>query len=424
MFEVPKKRLELQLKDSKPLYTKGEALAEASRCLYCHDAPCVPACPTEIDIPTFIRKISTGNVKGAAKTILDSNILGYSCARVCPVEVLCAGACVYNDWERPPIQIGKLQRYATEWLIDSGDLRLYQKKPPTGKKIALVGGGPASLACAAHLTLEGHSCTIFERNEVPGGLNSTGVAPYKLHAEEALKEVQFVLSLGIELKTKVDIGKDIPSAKLLKEYDAVFLGLGLGEDTRLGIPGEEIPGVVGATAMIRRLKLDPTFAVEGVRDAVVIGGGNTAIDAARELAQLGVSNVTMVYRKTRHEMSGYVHEWDDAKLDGVRLIESAIPQRIVSHQEALAVELNNGMTIATRWVIVAIGQSKAHKVAEQFSGVRCDSRGCIVVNENGETGNPKVFSGGDCANGGKEVVNAVAEGKRAAIAIHSKLMNS
>src|SRR5690349_2015182 len=226
---TPGTRLEQSLPDAKPDYTPGEAVAEANRCLYCHDAPCVQACPTGIDIPGFIRKIGTGNARGSARLILSANLLGYSCARVCPVEVLCVGACVYNAWHRnPPIQIGRLQRYAVETVLSNGHAAgLLPKAPAAGKKVACIGAGPASLACAGYLVLEGVSVTLFEKRALPGGLNATGVAPYEMHAEGAAMEVDYVRSLGVEIRTGVEVGRDVKPADLLRDYDAVFLGVGL-----------------------------------------------------------------------------------------------------------------------------------------------------------------------------------------------------
>ncbi|MEZ4336508.1 MAG: FAD-dependent oxidoreductase [Sandaracinaceae bacterium] len=320
---LPIDRLETKLPDKAPLYTRGEAITEANRCIYCSDAPCVQACPTGIDIPTFIHKIATDNVKGSARTIFAQNLLGYSCARVCPVEVLCAGSCVYNQWGRPPIEIGRLQRYATEnALARDPDLLKRTAKPATGKKIACIGAGPASLAAAGHLALDGHSVTIFEKRLYPGGLNTTGVAPYKLHAHDALGEVEAILGLGdITVKTGVEID-DAAARTLAEDFDAVFIGIGLGPDRFLGLEG---PGTVGATEYIERLKLDPSTSLDGVRTALVVGGGNTAIDVARELALLGVPDVAMVYRKTEAQMSGYHHEMVGARKDGVRLIELRNP---------------------------------------------------------------------------------------------------
>ncbi len=415
-------RLEQQLKDKKPLYEPHEAVTEANRCLYCVDAPCVKACPTEIDIPTFIRKIGTGNVQGAARTILESNLLGASCARVCPVEVLCAGSCVYNDWDRAPIQIGRLQRYATEVALNHDpELIAKTRKPKTGRRIACVGAGPASLAAAGHLALDGHTVVVFEKKQWPGGLNTTGIAPYKLKAEDSLDEIAFIQKLGdIEIRTGVAIGNgkgEVTPASLLEEFDAVFLGVGLGEDSKLGIAGEDASGIYGATALIERIKLDPTLKLDAKR-AIVVGAGNTAIDIARELALLGVGDVAMLYRSDASKMSGYAHEMSGARLEGVRLLDKRTPVRFETKSgRVTAIVVNHGgaeETLPCDLVAVAIGQAK---IATQFTGVALDAGGRVVVDHDCTTGNPKVFAGGDAVNGGKEVVNAAQHGKLAARAI-------
>ncbi|MBI1795889.1 MAG: FAD-dependent oxidoreductase [Candidatus Eisenbacteria bacterium] len=418
---LPADRLENKLLDLKPTYAEGEAIAEANRCLYCHDAPCVTACPTGIDIPGFIRKIATGNVRGSARRILSANLLGYSCARVCPVEVLCVGACVYNDWHRtPPIQIGRLQRYAVETVLDRGAATtLLTAAKPTGKKVACVGAGPASLAAAGYLALEGVAVTVFERRAIAGGLNTTGVAPYKMHVSGSLAEVEFIRSLGVTIATGVEVGKDRTPADLLREFDAVFLGPGLGGDARLGIPGEDGAGVIGATAWIERLKLEPGFALAGVTRALVIGGGNTAIDAAREMARLGVADVGIVYRRSAAGMPGYAHEMEAARKEGVRLIERAVPAEFVrgAGGKLTALRLADGRELGADIVVLGIGQAKLAALATQFPGVAVDAKGLIVVDEaTGRTGNRKVFAAGD-ALGGELVVTAVQEGKRAARAI-------
>ena len=421
---LPEPRLESQIADGKPNYDTGEAVAEANRCLYCHDAPCVTACPTGIDIPTFIRKIGTGNVSGSAKAILSANLLGYSCARVCPVEALCVGACVYNAWHRtPPIAIGRLQRYAVETVFENGGAAaLLAKAPPNGKHVACVGAGPASLACAGYLALEGCKVTVLEKRALPGGLNITGVAPHKMHADGALAEVAFIRSLGVEIKTGVDVGRDIAPEQLLRDHDAVFVGCGLGADSKLGIAGEEGPGVTGAVAWIERLKLEPGFALAGVKRAVVIGGGNTAIDAARELAKLGVAEVMMLYRRTEADMSGYHHEMESARKEGVRLIERAVPAAFVRDAGRLAaIQLADGREFACDLAVVAIGQSKLRALLGSLPGVAVDAKGCAVVDAaTGATGNPRVWVGGD-AIGGELVVTAAQDGKRAARGIAASL---
>ncbi len=417
-------RLERRLPDAKPTYADGEAVGEANRCLYCHDAPCVTACPTGIDIPGFIRKIATGNVRGSARTILSANLLGYSCARVCPVEVLCVGACVYNDWHRfPPIQIGRLQRYAVERTLDAGrGATLFTKAPATGKKVACVGAGPASLAVAGYLSLEGVAVTVFEKRDVAGGLNTTGVAPYKMHVEGSLAEVDFIRSLGVTIRTGAEVGRDLAPADLLRDFDVVFLGFGLGADSHLNVPGEDGPGVVGATAWIERLKLEPGYALAGVQRALVIGGGNTAIDAARELSRLGVPDVTMVYRRTAADMPGYGHEMELARKEGVHLIERAVPGEFVRKNGALkALRLADGRELPADLVVLGIGQAKLREAVAGFPGVALDEKGLVVTDPaTGRTGNPKVFAGGD-ALGGELVVTAVQEGKRAARGICAAL---
>ena len=419
-------RLELSLEDAKPLYSKAEALAEANRCLFCHDAPCIQACPTSIDIPGFIRKIATDNLRGAAKTILKANMLGVSCARVCPVEVLCAGDCVYNDLNHQPIAIGRLQRYACEHGLNqeaATGRKLFQAKPPIGKRVALIGAGPASLACAAYLALEGAAPFIYEKGPLPGGLNTTGVAPYKFHGESALAEVQWLLEHGVALKTGVTIGKDQSLDALCEAYDAVFIGVGLGGDNRLNLPGCEGEGYWGAAQLIARLKNDGGFTLPGhVRQVVVIGGGNTAIDIARELAMLGVPEVTMAYRRAEADMSGYSHELKAARIYGVQLLPHATPvavhrdDRGIRSLEVSITGAEGTTALPCQWVVEAIGQEKHGRMLGDKLDV--DGQGCVVVDpKTRQTAMAGVYAGGDCINGGKEVVNAAEDGREAAFAM-------
>jgi glutamate synthase (NADPH/NADH) small chain len=426
-IKLERERSENVFEDFKEPYTAGQAAIEANRCLFCSDAPCIKACPTSIDIPQFIRKIATDNVKGSAKTIFDANILGMSCARVCPVEVLCVGDCVYNHMGVPPIQIGKLQRFATDTAFEKG-WRFAQAGAPTGKKVALVGGGPASLACAHELRKLGHACTIFEKNPYYGGLNTNGVAPYKMRADKSVEEVEWVLAIGgIELKTGVAVGRDVKLEQLEKEYDAVFIGLGLGADSRLGVPGEEMNGVIGAVDWIEKMKVGRVD-VRGVKSAAVVGGGNTAIDCVRELLGLGVPVVTMIYRGDEKGMSGYEHEWEAARTETARAAWRRQPIEFLGDGGRVAkvrcIELDEKKkpiagsehAIDAELVLVAIGQAKLGEILGGMSGIELD-RGRVVVDQHGCTGRKKFFAGGDCANGGTEVVNAAAEGKRAARAI-------
>ena len=434
---LPDGRLEQRIPDWKPLYDEAGAIAESNRCLYCADAPCIQACPTGIDIPEFIRKIATGNKRGAARTILSANVLGYSCSRVCPVEELCAGGCVYNHLHQPPIAIGRLQRYATEPLMAQGGFQgiLPANKPETGKKVALIGAGPASLAAAALLRLEGHAATIFERDPFPGGLNTTGIAPYKMAAAAGLAEAQWVLDLGVQLCTGHPIVADganvpggVPVSALLADYDAVFLGLGIGGDKTLDLPGSESEGVVGATDLIARIKTDPTLSLAHVKRALIVGGGNTGLDIGHELALLGIADVAMVYRKSEADMTGYAHELAAARKDGMRFIANRAPLAIEtdgSRATGLRVKGPDGEeTLPADLIVWAIGQDRATALlAKEFQGVAVDAQGRVVVDKaTHRTGNPKVWAGGDCVNGGKEVVNAAAEAKIAVADMHRALV--
>ncbi|MFN3202184.1 MAG: NAD(P)-dependent oxidoreductase [Bradymonadia bacterium] len=420
-------RTEEAFDDYKPPYTAHQAEVEAYRCLYCEDAPCIKACPTGIDIPQFIRKIATGNLRGSARTIFESNILGMSCARVCPVEVLCVGDCVYNLMDQPAIQIGKLQRFATDAAFEAG-WRYYEAGPDTGKSVGLIGAGPASLAAAHMLRRKGHACTIYDKRDVIGGLNTTGVAPYKMKADRSVEEVAWVLEIGgIDIQTGVEIGKDLTWADLEAKHDALFLGFGLGPDRLLG---DAPDGVHGAVDYIEQMKLG-SVSLDGVKRAVVLGGGNTAMDAIRELAGLGIEEVLLVYRGSEAKMSGYRHEFAAAKQLGVRALWQRQPVGFTGEGQVTGVTCvrlddqkqtidGSEHVIDADLVLLAIGQSKLGDLVSGLDGVEVEW-GKIKVGEAGATGRPGVYAGGDCANGGKEVVNAVAEGRDAALAIDKML---
>ena len=429
-------RSEAVFQDYKPALTAQQAKAEANRCLYCHDAPCTKACPTEIDVPEFIRKIATGNVEGSARTIFEANVLGMSCARVCPVEVLCAGACVYNAMDTPPIQIGRLQRFATDSAWERG-WRFFEAGKDTGKKIACIGAGPASLACAHRLRRFGHKVTLFEKSGSAGGLNATGVAPYKLRADTAHHEVDWVMGIGgIELKTGVEVPKATSWAELEKSFDAIFIGLGLGADSWLNAPGKDLPGVRGAVDFIAELKAK-RVSLDGVRHAVVVGGGNTAVDVVRELLGLkaaggtSLETVTMLYRGTEAVMPGYEHEWSAAKEEGARTAWQTQPIAFEGKsavQSIRCLKLDDKKkpiagtehSVPAELVVLGIGQATLGELVSGLEGVTVKD-GCIVTDERCATGRKGVYAGGDCRNGGKEVVNAVADGRDAAEAIDAYL---
>lgn len=417
-----------------PFATKESALVEANRCLFCYDAPCVKSCPTSINIPKFIKQITTDNIKGSATTIFDSNIFGGGCSRVCPVEKLCEGSCVYNFLEEPPIPIAKLQRYSTEKAIVD-KWQLFDRNPSVTKKVAVVGAGPAGLSCAHVLSRNGVDVTVFEKESKGGGLMTYGIAAYKVTPEFCQNEVDFITSLGgITIEYNRTLGKDISLDELRQNFDAVYLAIGVGLARQLNIPGEELGGVVDAIEFIYNLR-SKTFNQIPVGDKVaVIGLGMTAIDAATQAKRLGASEVTIVYRRTEGEMPCTQVELDLAKLDGCRIVWLAAPKEVLGENgkvkalvcsemqlgEADAsgrrspVDTGRTFTLEVDMVIKAAGQMPftelvaTHQIEHQS--------GRIVINEN-RTNVEKVFAGGDCVNGGKEVVDAVQAGKEGADAI-------
>ncbi len=433
-------RSECAFTDGKPRFTKEQAQAEALRCLYCTGAPCVTACPTHIDIPQFIRKIATDNVRGSARTILDANILGQSCARVCPVEVLCVGACVHNHQAIEPIAIGRLQRYATDRAVEAG-WQFFTAGASTGKSVGIVGGGPAGLACAHELRRFGHAVTIYEKRPQLGGLNTTGIAPYKLKSEDSLAEIDQVLAIGgIEVKLGCTVGgasDDVALTALRERHDAVFLGVGLGADTALRLPGATLTGIVGAVDWIERMKLG-RVQLAGVQRAVVIGGGNTAMDVLRELRVLGVPNVTMIYRGDELAMSGYAHEWQAAQTAGVIAAWRSQPVafegdgagqvtavRCVRTDEHRRPIEGSELVVPADLVILAIGQSTLSDLLAAHLPAADIEDGAPVLGDDLSLGHalPGWYAGGDF-RAAHEVVNAVADGKRAAQSIHKFLSRS
>ncbi len=428
--------LETNLADIAPRYTAQQATVESGRCLFCFDAPCISACPTGIDVPAFIRKIMTGNVTGAARTILSANILGASCARVCPTEVLCEGACVMLDRDNDPIKIGRLQRYATDHVSEKRIAVLKPAARKSGKRIAVIGGGPAGLGCAAELAQLGHEAVVFERKIEAGGLNTYGVAYYKMKPAVSLEEVDLVKSLGVEFRCGVEVGKDILREEIERDFNALFIGVGLGQGQRLRIPGEDLPEVVEALAFIEQIHTEPLHQIPIGARVAVIGCGNTAIDAATQARRLGAGEVVVIYRRGEGEMSAYAFEYDLAKRDGATFLFHHAPVAVLGESGhvtglrlartrfnasgALEPIAGSEFTEPFDMVIKAVGQQKQDGwIAKLFPELELNHNGALARDSlSGQTSVPHIFSGGDCANGGREVVNAVGEGKKAARGIH------
>ena len=418
------------LSDLHPALSAHEAAVAADRCYFCHDAPCMAACPTEIDIPLFIRQIAAGNDMGAAKTILSQNIMGGMCARVCPTETLCEEACVRMSAEESPVEIGRLQRHATDALMETG-AHPFARAAATGKSVAVVGAGPSGLACAHRLAMHGHDVTVYEAKAKPGGLNEYGIAAYKTVDGFAQAEVEWLLKIGgIEIRHGQALGRDVTLEGLTEAHDAVYLGIGLGGVNALGAPGEDKEGVRDAVEFIAELRqaADPSAIAVG-RDVVVIGGGMTAVDAAVQARALGAETVTLVYRRSKAEMPASVFEQELAAARGVTIRENAMPVEVTGNGAAAGVVFERtaagpdglkgtGETFAlpADMVLKAIGQTLSAP-----DGVTLEGRK-IGVTGPGRTAHPKLWAGGDCASGGSDLtVEAVAQGRDAAEDIHRAL---
>jgi glutamate synthase (NADPH/NADH) small chain len=423
-----------------PPLTDREALIEANRCLFCFDAPCTHACPTHIDIPRFIKKISTRNTLGSARTILESNFLGSTCARVCPVQELCEGACVLGA-DHKPIQIGRLQRYATDHVMDRG-IDVFKPGTPTGKKVAVIGAGPAGLSCAAELAKLGHSVTVLEKKPLAGGLSTYGIVVFREPVEVSLAEVEMVKRLGVEIKTGINVGVDISLENLTSGFDAVFIGVGLGKVPTLGIPGENLPGVVDGIEFIEATKTQKLETIKVGKRVAVIGAGNTAIDAATIAKRLGAEQVVMVYRRTAMEMTAYDFEYEFAKSEGIeyRFLTAPVAVKGETHVtglECIRMQLgapdasgrprpepvpDSNFTLECDMVITAIGQEKQTSLAEQL-GLKVEKGYVMVDLQTCQTSRPGVYAGGDCVRltGDASTVMAVQDGKIAAKGIHSML---
>ena len=416
--------------DLKPPLTPQSAVIEANRCLNCFDAPCTGACPTHIDVPGFIKRIASGNLRGSALRILDANILGLSCSKACPVEVLCEGACVMHRYNHAPIQIGRLQRHAMDSFHATGEELLTAPHGCRNVQVACIGGGPASLACAAEICRHGAHATIIERQALPGGLNTYGVAEYKVRTTDSLREVEMIRRMGVEFRFGTNIESAAALDDLESEFDFVFLGIGLGAMQRMNIPGEESPGVINALELIASYKTGRIREINGT--VVVVGAGNTAIDAANAARRLGAETVYLLCRRSERDIAAFEFEYEHSKQEGVQFLWRRQPYGIrpaergrllldtVQVQEVdknLIPIPDSHFAIECDLVVPAIGQSPFAQLVQELRRVEVRGGRIVVDPETGQTGNPRYFAGGDCVNGGKEVVDAVADGKRSAQAI-------
>lgn len=432
---LPEEAYAENFSDLHPLLDQHEARVESDRCYFCYDAPCMQACPTSIDIPQFIRQISTGNPTGSAKTIFEQNILGGMCARVCPTETLCEQVCVREVAEGKPVQIGQLQRYATDHYMSENDSTPFSRGAPTGKKVAVVGAGPAGLACAHRLSMHGHDVTLLDAKDKAGGLNEFGIASYKSVDNFAAREVEFVLSIGgIELKTGQRLGDNIDLASLRASYDAVFLSIGLGGVNALGLDNEDKNGSIDAVDYIADLRQSDDVSKLAVgRNVVVIGGGMTAVDIAVQTKLLGAEDVTIAYRRGQDRMNASEFEQQLAQTNGVKILTWAQPKALVAENGSIsAIELErtedqNGslkgtgevVTLPADMVFKAVGQTL---IEADLGGGLTLEKGRIVVDADRKTCLADVWAGGDCVAGGEDLtVAAVEDGKVAAEAINAAL---
>lgn len=420
-----------RFEDLHPPLASQAAVIEANRCLGCFDAPCTAACPTHIDVPKFIKKIADGNLRGAALEILDTNVLGASCARACPVAVLCEGACVMHGLNEQPIEIGRLQRFSMDNFHAQGGRLPRRSNDSRAEKIACIGAGPASLAAAAELKQRGFQVTVFDKRMLPGGLNTFGIAEYKLPLAESLREIELIQELGVEFRFGVEVGSEASLAELEAEFDIIFIGAGLGAMHRLSIPGDDHPAVIEALQFIEEYKTKKVTRVDG--KVVVIGAGNTAIDAAIAAKRLGASEVSILYRRTRAHISAFDFEYKQALQEGVRFLW--LTQVVSIHAgaggaasvECVRMEMDadgslkpldeSAFHLECSMVIPAIGQSPMLELLAQCREVELQRGQVVIDRATGQTTNPRYFAGGDCVNGGREVVDAVADGKRAGTAI-------
>ena len=429
---LPKEQLADNFQDLHAPLAPHEAAVAADRCYFCHDAPCMTACPTSIDIPMFIRQIQTGTPEAAAETIFDQNILGGMCARVCPTETLCEEVCVREVAEGKPVEIGRLQRFATDTVMATGT-HPFERADPTGKSIAVVGAGPAGLACAHRLAMHGHAVNLFDARPKAGGLNEFGIAAYKSVDGFAASEVDWLLQIGgIDLELGKRLGTDMSLDELRETYDAVFLSVGLGDVNTLGLAGEDMNNASDAVEFISDLRQSVDLSKLKVgRNVVVIGGGMTAVDAAVQSRLLGAENVTMAYRRGRDQMGASAYEQDLATSKGVRILYNVQPVAVHGNGAVAEVELEytkteNGklvgtgetLRIAADQLLSAIGQ----KLDDMPEGLKLDG-GKIAVSADGKTSVDGVWAGGDVASGGDDLtVTAVAEGRDAAEDIHATLI--